>query len=182
MSTTTDHDLDDNRQEDHDWGNPPGGLPLPRRRRRWLTPGSTLLLALTLGFVGFYAGVREEKANATGSGSTGSSSPRSLPRAGAATPGAAGGVTAGTVSRVDGDTLYIKEPSGETVQVKLLSTTSINKSLSISGHSVRPGDTVTVQGTKGSGGTIKSSSIGDSGSTGTRTTTTSQADTSTSSG
>jgi hypothetical protein len=56
-----------------------------------------------------------------------------------ATSGAAGGVAAGTVSRVDGDTLYIKEPSGETVQVKLLSTTTISTSLGVSGHSVRPG-------------------------------------------
>jgi hypothetical protein len=59
--STTDHDLDDNRQEDHDWDNPPGGVPLPRRGRRWLTPGSTLLLALALGFIGFYAGVREKR-------------------------------------------------------------------------------------------------------------------------
>jgi hypothetical protein len=146
-----------------------------------LTPGSTALLAVALGFVGFYAGVREEKASATGSGSTRASPSRS-PGAGAATTGSAGGVTAGTVTRVDGDTVYIKDPSGDTVQVKLLSTTAISKSLGVSGHSIRPGDTVAIQGAQVSDGTIKSSSMSDSGNTSTRTTTASAAGTSTSSG
>jgi hypothetical protein len=166
--------------------------PRYRRNRRWLTPTSAVLLAVALGFAGFYLGVREEKANATGSGSapaisrtatTASSSSRSS-RGAAAAPAAAGsggGVTAGTVSRIDGDTAYIKESSGKTVQVNLLPTTAISKSLSVSGHSVRPGDTVAIQGTQGSDGAIKSSSISDSGNTST-TTTSSQTSAASSSG
>jgi hypothetical protein len=180
MTTPTDYVLDDQPEDDHDWDDPPAEV-TPPRRRRWLTPGSTAQLAVALGFVGFYAGVREEKANATGAASTRSSPSRS-PGAGAATTGTAGGVTAGTVTRVDGGTVYIKGPSGDTVQVKLLPSTAISKSLSVSGHSIRPGDTVAIQGTQGGDGTIKSSSISDSGNTSTRTTTTSQGGTSTSSG
>jgi endonuclease YncB( thermonuclease family) len=153
-----------------------------RARRRWFTPTSAALLAIVLGFAGFYAGVREEKAQATGTGSTSSISRTAAARSrsarastGAGTASAsASGITAGTVTRVDGNTVYVKEASGATVQVKLLATTAIDKTQNVSGHSVRPGDTVTVQGTQGSGGTIKSSSISDSGNTSTATTSTSQ--------
>ena len=118
MNTTTDHDLDDNRQEDHDWDNPPGGAPLPRRRR-WLTPGSTLLLALT----------SASSASTPASARKRPTPPVPDPRGPAPLyrcpwPGrrrrAPLGVSAVTLSRVVRVTLYIKEPSGDTVQVKLL--------------------------------------------------------------
>jgi len=178
----------------------PGAVPLPRRRRRWFTPTSAALLALVLGFAGFYAGVREEKTRATGSGSTLATGSRSAPATGSgsapatgsgsapatgsgsrravsptAATGSAGGVTAGTVTRVDGDTVYVKESSGSTVEIKLLRTTAIDKSVDVSSHSVRPGDSVTIQGTRGSGGAITSTSISDSGNNSTTTTSTSQA-------
>ena len=161
--------------------------------RRWLTPTSAALLALALGFAGFYAGVREEKAHATGTGSTSSTSRTAAERsrssrtsggtgAAPALGAAASGITAGTVTRVDGDTVYVKEASGATVQVKLVASTAIKKAQNVSSHTVRPGDTVTVQGTQGSGGTIKSSSISDSGNTDPATTSTSQAAAATGSG
>ena len=186
----------------------PGAVPLPRRPRRWFTPTSAALLALVLGFAGFYAGVREEKTRATGSGSTLATGSRSAPATGSgsapatgsgsapatgsgsapatgsgsrravsptAATGSAGGVTAGTVTRVDGDTVYVKESSGSTVEIKLLRTTAIDKSVDVSSHSVRPGDSVTIQGTRGSGGAITSTSISDSGNNSTTTTSTSQA-------
>jgi hypothetical protein len=151
-----------------------------RARRRWFTPTSAALLAIVLGFAGFYAGVREEKANATGSASTPSAS-RTAARSTPSPAAAAGGLTVGTVSRIDGDTVYVKEASGKIVEVKLSSNTTVSKSLSVSGHSVRPGDTVQVQGTQ-SGATLESSSISDSGDTSTTTTTTSQAGAATSAG
>ena len=165
----------------------------PARRRRRLTPTSVALLGVALGFAGFYAGVREEKTQATGSASTSSisrtaasrsSSSRTSAGAGATRPpgGSASGVTAGTVTRVDGNTVYVKEASGATVQVKLLAATAINKTQDVSSHSVRPGDTVMVQGTQGSGGTIKSTSIGDAGNNSAATASTSQAATATNSG
>ncbi len=161
--------------------------------RRWLTPASAALLALALGFAGFYAGVREEKAHATGTGSTSSTSGTAAARSSSsrtaagtgAAPGlgaAASGITAGTVTRVDGDTVYVKEASGATVQVKLLSSTAIKKTQGVSTRSVRPGDSVTIRGTQGSGGTITSTSVSDSGNNSTTTASSGQAAAATNSG
>ena len=131
---------------------------------------STALLAVALGFAGFCAGAREEKATATGSGATRSASGAaatpststgSQPAAGAPRTaiGSSSGLATGTVTRVDGDTVYIKSASGNTVHVRLLPTTTVSKSLSVSGHMVRPGDTVSIQGAEGRGNTIKPTSI-----------------------
>jgi hypothetical protein len=190
MTPTSDNDLE------RAWEELPAAGPLPRRRRRWLTPASAALLALALGFAGFYVGVRAEKGQATGTASTSSSSRTAGARSGSARTSAAAaagsgagagsasasGITAGTVTRVDGNTVYVKDASGSTVQVKLLASTAINKTQNVSSHSVRPGDTVVVQGTQGSGATIKSGSIGDSGNNSTATTSTSHAATASSSG
>ncbi len=132
------------------------------RRRRWLTPTNAALLAIVLGFAGFLLGVHEEKSQAGGSGSARVSRPTAVR--------VADGITAGTVTRVDGDTIYVKESSGATVAVKLVSATTISKARSVSSGSVRPGDSVAVHGTEGSGGTIKSTSITDSGDNSTTTT------------
>jgi hypothetical protein len=132
------------------------------RRRRWLTPTNALLVALAFGFGGLYVGIHAEKGQAASSGST----RVALPAAGRST----GGVTVGTVTRIDGDTIYVKEGSGATVAVKLVSATTISKSRSVSSRSVRPGDSVAVEGTAGSGGVIKSTSVSDSGDNSTTTT------------
>ncbi|MGO9888564.1 MAG: hypothetical protein ACLP0L_11740 [Solirubrobacteraceae bacterium] len=165
----------------------------PARRRRWLTPTSVALLAIALGFAGFYAGVREEKTQATGSASASSISRTAAARsnssrtsagtgAAPALGAAASGITAGTVTRVDGDTVYVKETSGATVQVKLVSSTAIKKTQGVNSRSVRPGDSVTIQGTQGSGGTITSTSVSDSGNNSTTTASSSQAAAATNSG
>lgn len=147
----------------------------PMNRRRWLTPTSALLVGAMAGFAGFYGGVREEKANATGSGTpapatsrAAASDARSAAGAGR-TAGSFAGVITGTVSRVSGSTGYVEEASGSTVKVKLIAATTIRKSRSASEQAVRPGDSVTVQGTQERGGTIKSSSISDAGDDSTAT-------------
>ena len=160
------------------------------RRRRSLTPTNVVVIAIALGFAGFYAGVREEKTQAPGSASTRSVSRTTAARSGSARPStgvgtasaSAGGITAGAVTRVDGNTVYIKEASGATVQAKLLSSTAIKKTQDVSSHSVRPGDSVTIQGTQGSGGTITSTSVSDSGDNTTTTTSSGQAAAATNSG
>jgi hypothetical protein len=159
------------------------------RRRRSLTPTNVVVIAIALGFAGFYAGVRE-KTQAPGSASTRSVSRTTAARSGSVRPStgvgtasaSAGGITAGTVTRVDGNTVYIKEASGATVQAKLLSSTAIKKTQDVSSHSVRPGDSVTIQGTQGSGGTITSTSVSDSGDNTTTTTSSGQAAAATNSG
>ena len=66
-------------------------------------------------------------------------------------PGAAlggGNASIGTVSSVDGNTIYITDTSGNTVKVTLSSATKITKSLGVSKHSLHPGDSVVIRGLK----------------------------------
>ncbi len=77
--------------------------------------------------------------------------------------GAGGGAALGTVSTVDGRTLYVTEASGNTVKVKLSSQTRISKMRSAGRAAIRPGDTIVVQGVTGSGGTVTAASVTDSG-------------------
>lgn len=156
---------------------------LPRRRRRqWLTWRSAVLGALVTCAVGFYVGIRVEKGQLSGSGSSatsaaglssragGTSGARSglaalfsrAGRTGAATGGPGGG-SFGTVASVSGRTLYVTQASGNTVKVRLSSATKVSKTQSVSRSSIHPGDTVVVQGVSGSGGTVSAASVTDSG-------------------
>jgi hypothetical protein len=58
----------------------------------------------------------------------------------------AGSGTAGTISSISGKTIYLKTPSGTTIKVDLTSATSLKKDLAVSRNSIRPGDTITVDG------------------------------------
>ncbi len=78
--------------------------------------------------------------------------------------GATGGNgTFGTVSAVQGHTLYLTDTSGNTIKVTLSSATTISKSETVSSRSVRPGDTIAVQGLKASDGTISATTVSDTG-------------------
>jgi hypothetical protein len=81
--------------------------------------------------------------------------------------GGGGGATIGTVSSIDGKTLYVTETSGNTVAVLTTSTSKITKSESVHAGSIHPGDSVVVEGIAGSEGTITASSVSDSGDSGT---------------
>jgi hypothetical protein len=114
-------------------------------------------------------------AGAAGSGAAGSGAAAAGGRAGGlglfgAGGGGAGAPSFGTVSSVSGRTLYLSDASGNTVKVKLSSSTKISKSVAVSRHSIRPGDTVVIQGLKNSTGTVIAATISDSGASG-RTTT-----------
>jgi hypothetical protein len=78
--------------------------------------------------------------------------------------GGGGAPSFGTVSSVGGRTLFLSDTSGNTVKVKLPSSTKISKSLPVSRHSIHPGDTVVIQGVKNSSGTLVAASVTDSGS------------------
>jgi hypothetical protein len=139
-----------------DWNTPePAELATPGRpRRRFFNRKSAALAAAITCAAGFYAGVGVEKsqlasaattttASAPPAGATlqGSTAPGSGARAGF--PGAArGGANAsiGTVSSVNGKTVYLTDTTGNTVKVTLSSATKITKSESVSKASVRPGD------------------------------------------
>jgi hypothetical protein len=153
-----------------------------RRRRRFFNRKSAALMAVITAAAGFYAGVRVEKAKTLSStnasvslpaaartGATSSTAARSGGFPGA---GAFGGenTSIGTVKSVDGNMIYVTDASGNTVKVELNSATKITKSLGVSRRSVRPGDSVVVQGAGSSKGRITATSLSDSGSSGTSTT------------
>lgn len=165
------HDWD-NPRPDQEWEQPttPG-----RPRRRWLNRRSAALAAVITCAAGFYGGVRVEKSQlsstatpaagtvAAGAGAAGAGAGA---RAGFAGGAAAGGGNAsfGTVSSVNGNTIYLTDSSGNTVKVTLSSdATEITKNQSVSKTSIRPGDAVVIQSAKSSSGTITATSVTDSG-------------------
>ena len=152
-----------------------------RPRRRFFGKGSAILLAVLLGAVGFYAGVRVEKGQmTTASIGTGTRSLASIfggasARGGAATSGAGasarfpgaggagGGGSVGTVSAVNGGAVYVKSVSGNTIKVSLTSATKITKSEPAARRAIRPGDSVVIRGASNANGTLSAASVSDSG-------------------
>lgn len=196
-------------QAERDWDPDEPAQPLPRRpRRQFFNRKSAALVALITCAVGFYAGVRVEKGQVSGSTSTlrlpgataaaGASRTGGAARSsasGAAGSGAAaagssartagagarsggfggfagagfagGNAAVGTVASVNGRTLVLTETSGDTVNVRLSSSTKISKNQSVSRHAIRPGDTLIVQGAANAKGTTVAASVTDSGASST---------------
>ncbi|TMK25046.1 MAG: hypothetical protein E6G62_06430 [Actinobacteria bacterium] len=156
-----------------------GSFATPGRRRRLFNRKSAALAAAITCAAGFYAGVRVEKSQlggtATAASTTAASSARAGatapgfggtgggPRAGFAAAGRGGNASVGTVASVNGNTIYLTDSSGNTVKVTLSGSTKLTKSQSVSKASVRPGDTVVIQGLKSTNGTITATSVSDSG-------------------
>jgi len=128
------------------------------------------LCALVLVAGGFWGGAELEKSHAGGAGSatlagfasrlrsaiggtgaTGASGFRGFAGAGA-------GATTGTISVVDGDTLYVETSSG-LVKVTLSKSTTITRNANAAADDLRPGDTVVVEGATGSGGAVSATSV-----------------------
>jgi hypothetical protein len=155
-----------------DWGE---NEERPRRpRRKLLTPVTGGLTAVIVAAAGFIGGVQVQKGQATttttarGPGGAGFAG---FGQGGAGAPpgGAAGGDAAsGTVSYVKGDTLYVKNADGTTVKVKVGSSAKVERTASSDAGQVQPGDSVVVQGTTSSGGTVTATAVTatQSGSTG----------------
>jgi hypothetical protein len=160
-------------------------LELPRRpRRRLLSPLPLGLLGVLLIACGFIGGVLIEKGQSTSGGSGAPSSIASrfaALRGGAARSSGAGksaataaggsagaptgagfagsgSATVGSVSFVEGKTLYVTDTEGNTVKVQAGGAT-ITKTVSTSAHGIHPGETVIVSGTAGASGTVKAASI-----------------------
>jgi hypothetical protein len=170
---------------DDDWGpvddeEPAVGALPPRKRRRLVTPVSAALAAVLIAALGFIGGVQVQKhADKNGSGSGGGAQAAlASARAGGGTgarggfggarfggAGAGGGAngqsapTVGQVANKDGRTLYVKDSNGDTVRVKTTSHSKINRTASTSAGAIHPGDTVIVQGTKSSSGTITATQV-----------------------
>jgi Domain of unknown function (DUF5666) len=95
-----------------------------------------------------------------GSGATGATGATGA--AGAAGFGGFGGSSAaavGTVSVVDGSTLYVLSATGSLVKVTLGPSTTITRNAKAPASGLRPGDTVIVQGSTGGNGEVTASSV-----------------------
>ncbi len=151
----------------------------PRPRRRLLTPIPIALLGVLLLACGFIGGVLVEKGQTSSSSGTNASGLASrlagLRSSGSADPsgsagpggfagrfgglGGAGGATIGEVAYISGSTLYVTAAEGNTVKVTTSPAATVTKTVKTDVHSIHPGETVIVRGTKGSGGVVSAESI-----------------------
>lgn len=130
---------------------------LPRRpRRKLVTPLTATLAAVLIAALGFIGGVQVQKSSAD----TPSRGGGGFARGGGFSPtGGSSDATVGTVANVDGKTLYVTDSSGATIRVKTTSNSKIARTAVAKVGAVHPGDTVIVQGTKESSGTVKATSV-----------------------
>lgn len=171
----------DDESEDEGWGegNEPE-LP-PRPRGRLLRPLPLLLIAIAIAAAGFLGGVLAQKGSEGGGGSASFPGGGNLPsfasaaKGGSSEGGSSEGATAeagglpsfggssnaaagGTVTSVEGHTIYVKESDGTVVAVKIGDGATVTRNSNVSAKKVHPGDTVTVEGSK-HGSTVKASSV-----------------------
>ncbi len=143
---------------------------LPARpRRRLATPVNLGLLAVLVVAAGFIAGVLVEKGQMSSASTGGGAGAgrRAAAGGGAAGTGtgagragaAAAGATIGTVSTLNGRTLYVTDTQGTTIKVIPASSATVIRTATSPVSAIHPGDTVIVQGVKGSDGSVTASSI-----------------------
>jgi endonuclease YncB( thermonuclease family) len=136
----------------------------PRPRGRLLRPLPLVLMALTIAAAGFLGGVVAQQGSEGGSatgGAAGGFAALAAKREGTSATPSGGGSTAattGTVTAVDGHTIYVKEAGGTVVAVKAGDGSTVSRDSDVSVKKVHPGDTVVVEGAK-HGSTVKASSI-----------------------
>jgi hypothetical protein len=167
-------DYDDVYEDD--WEPAPDEETLPARpRRKLVTPVTAALAAVLVAAAGFIGGVKVQKHQDAGSASSGTPSAFTAGNASGAAGGAGGtrggfpgrggggqaqgNATVGSVTNKHGSTLYVKDGDGNTVRVKTTSHSKINRTASTTSGAIHPGDTVIVQGTKSSSGTIKATQV-----------------------
>ncbi|BCY07414.1 hypothetical protein [Actinoplanes sp. L3-i22] len=140
--------------------------------RRWWNRTTLVLAGVGLLVGGFAGGAQVQKH--WGSSSTSSSS--STATAGGGFPAGAGmpsgmggfgqnrsaapaGGTAGTISRVDGNTVYVQTAAGETVTVRASDTTAVSKTATAKVTDLTAGLKITVQGVADSEGVVTATTI-----------------------
>lgn len=143
----------------------------PRPRGRLLRPLPLALLAIAIAAAGFLGGIEAQKGSEGGSGGPalgGGEPPSFASKAGAGATAAATGAPSsggtseaaagGTVTSVEGHTIYVKESDGTTVAVKIGDGATVTRDSNVSAKKIHPGDTVTVEGSK-HGSTVRASSV-----------------------
>ncbi len=125
---------------------------------------TAILLALFLAASGLWGGSLLQKHEGGSTGATGAAAARAaFGRAGGAAPSAsASGTstsTSGTVTDIIGTTLYVTNSSGQLIKVTLSSSATVTRNATSSLSGLKPGDTVTVQGTAPANGSMTASSV-----------------------
>jgi hypothetical protein len=163
---------------------------LPSRpRTRLLTPLTVALMLVLFAACGFVGGVLVQKgqtsssatvlgagaggrfggaAAATGSsGAAGAGGGGFASRLGALFGGGSGALgTAGTVTNINGNKLFVTTTAGTMVEVITTPESKVTKSESVGRKAIHPGDAVVVSGITASNGSVTASSVTDSGSSG----------------
>jgi hypothetical protein len=159
------------------------GDAIPRRPRgRFLRPLPLALIVVTIAAAGFLGGVEAQKGSEgvssvagpgggafaalaaakggaeAGGTETGGSEPTGEGATGVPSFGASSAAATGTVTSVEGQTIFVKESDGTTVAVKAGDGSTVTRDASVSAKKIHPGDTVTVEGSK-HGSTVQASSI-----------------------
>jgi Domain of unknown function (DUF5666) len=161
-------DVDDDPEADAEW------VVQTTRGVRLALPIAGLLAVLLVA-AGFWGGVAIEKNH--GGSSRGASLASLAARFRSGRTGAGGTSTTGgggfgglggfssnaaatgTVSVVDGKTLYVLTSSGSLVKVSLTTSTTITRNADSSAADLRPGDTVVVNGTTSANGNVSATSV-----------------------
>lgn len=87
-------------------------------------------------------------------------------RQGGGIPGAAGGLTIGTVKLVDGSTIYVTDTQGNVVKVTTAGSTQVTESKSGKVSDLQPGQTVTVRGSQNASGDVAATTVTQGGASG----------------
>lgn len=156
----------------------------PRPRARLLRPLPLFLIAVAIAAAGFLGGVLAQKGSEGSSGAAfpggGGALPSFVGKEGAGAETTAGGAeggtegataaglptfggasnaaASGTVTSVEGHTIYVKEADGTVVAVKIGDGATVTRNSEVAAKKIHPGDSVTVEGSK-NGSTVKASSV-----------------------
>ena len=139
----------------------------PRKGIR-MSFATVTLLGLLIAAGGIWGGAALQRSQGSSSGSSSLSSLASLFRGargttgtgrGTAPGGGFGAAATGTVTEVSGSTLYVTNSSGDLVKVTVSPTTPVNRNAKSSLAGLQVGDTVVVEGTKQSNGSVSATSV-----------------------
>ena len=134
----------------------------PRKGVRMPIP-TVLLFAALIAAGGLWGGAALQRSHGSTAASSATSPFAALGRAGATGASGLGGATTGTVTSVSGSTLYVTNSSGNLVKVTVGSSATVSRNAKSSLGALQVGDTVVVQGSKASNGSVTATSVSATG-------------------
>ncbi|WP_436520820.1 hypothetical protein [Actinoplanes sp. HUAS TT8] len=140
--------------------------------KRWWNRTTLVLAGVVLLVGGFAGGAQVQKhwgtsgttasapsGSAQGGAPTGAGMPSGMGGFGQNRQGTPGSATAGTISKVDGSTVYVTTDAGATVTVRAADTTTVTRSTTMKVSELTAGLKITVQGVADSEGVVTATAI-----------------------